>query len=374
MGKPAARMGDMTAHGGSIVKGEPRVLIGGMPAARLTDMHTCPMLNPGTPPPPHVGGPIMGPGAPTVLIGGLPAAVVGDNCTCAGPPATILPPGCPTVLIGTGGGGGGGAGGGGSSSTDADKGDTKGTDTGGGASGETETTTDEHPEHYLHVDLQDQGGNPVFGISYDIDTADGHHFESVAFGSIAHELEKSGDSTISLKTITRVKWSQENLKIGDKVQMQVSTAGFVSGTPATVDLMLRDINSGARVVKSFKTEVKDNQIRVDWEVEVPEDLIERQQEAYEQGVLVCPYYLFRVQVGGLTKRSRIAAVRDDITIALKGYEDNPLSDTEYELRASNGEIRTGKLDANGEAEEKDVAAGLTLVSFSKIPEQEASNG
>jgi uncharacterized Zn-binding protein involved in type VI secretion len=95
-----------------------------MPAARVTDMHVCPML---TGPVPHVGGPILPPGAPTVLIGFMPAAKVGDMCTCVGPPdtivkgsatvlicnmpaarlmdltahgGTIVGPGCPTVLIG----------------------------------------------------------------------------------------------------------------------------------------------------------------------------------------------------------------------------------------------------------------------------------
>jgi uncharacterized Zn-binding protein involved in type VI secretion len=50
-------------------------------------MHTCPMVDPG--PKPHVGGPILPPGAPKVLIGGLPAARLGDKCTCAGPPDAI---------------------------------------------------------------------------------------------------------------------------------------------------------------------------------------------------------------------------------------------------------------------------------------------
>jgi uncharacterized Zn-binding protein involved in type VI secretion len=70
----------------------------GKPAARLGDMHTCPMLNPGTPPPPHVGGPIVG-GLPTVLIGGQPAARVGDMASCAGPPDAIAA-GSSVVLIG----------------------------------------------------------------------------------------------------------------------------------------------------------------------------------------------------------------------------------------------------------------------------------
>ncbi len=60
------------------------------PAARLTDFHQCPMVTPGVPPIPHVGGPIAGPGAPTVLIGGLPAAKVGDLAVCVGPPDAII--------------------------------------------------------------------------------------------------------------------------------------------------------------------------------------------------------------------------------------------------------------------------------------------
>ena len=69
-----------------------------MPAARVGDMHICPMV---TPPvgPPHVGGPILPPGCPTVLIGGMPAARVTDMCTCVGPPDVIVK-GSATVLIG----------------------------------------------------------------------------------------------------------------------------------------------------------------------------------------------------------------------------------------------------------------------------------
>ena len=98
MSKPAARMGDMMAHGGTIAAGFPQVLIGGQPAARLGDMHVCPMQTPGTPPIPHVGGPITM-GSATVLIGGQPAARMGDMATCVGPPDSIAA-GCPTVLIG----------------------------------------------------------------------------------------------------------------------------------------------------------------------------------------------------------------------------------------------------------------------------------
>lgn len=67
-------------------------------AARLTDMHVCPMQTPAVPPIPHVGGPISGPGVPTVLIGNMPAATLGDMCVCIGPPDSIIK-GSATVLI-----------------------------------------------------------------------------------------------------------------------------------------------------------------------------------------------------------------------------------------------------------------------------------
>ncbi len=66
------------------------------PAARVTDMHTCPMV---TGVVPHVGGPILPPGHPMTIIGGLPAARLTDQATCAGPPDVIIK-GSPTVLIG----------------------------------------------------------------------------------------------------------------------------------------------------------------------------------------------------------------------------------------------------------------------------------
>ena len=108
------------------------------PAARITDMHTCPMATPGTPPIPHVGGPIVK-GQPNVLTVSMPQARISDQAICVGPPdviakgsATVMVGGlpaarmgdmtahggaittrAPTVLIGDGGHSGSGGGGGG---------------------------------------------------------------------------------------------------------------------------------------------------------------------------------------------------------------------------------------------------------------------
>ncbi len=131
MSKPAARMGDQvlqdaphchatihppaptpapSAHPATplaIVKGEPTVLIGNQPAARVSDTTAPCMLAACVPAGPGLIGPPGTSGSTTVLIGNLPAARVGDmsaHASCAGPipspTGKILPPGCPTVLIG----------------------------------------------------------------------------------------------------------------------------------------------------------------------------------------------------------------------------------------------------------------------------------
>ncbi len=100
MGQPAARVGDMTAHGTPLAPGpgSANVFIRGMPAWRANaDVHTCPMVTPaGTP---HGAGTAM-PGSPTVFINGLPAARVGDVVMEAGGGPNPIVTGEFTVLIG----------------------------------------------------------------------------------------------------------------------------------------------------------------------------------------------------------------------------------------------------------------------------------
>lgn len=89
----AARFGDSTTHGGTVIgPGIATVLIGGMPAAVLADNHMCSM-------PPNVHQPTVSPfiqGSTTVMIGGMPALRAGDTCVCG---ASVIV-GEPTVIIG----------------------------------------------------------------------------------------------------------------------------------------------------------------------------------------------------------------------------------------------------------------------------------
>ena len=90
---PAAKVTDITTHGGTIIgPGVPTVLIEGMPAAVATDTHVCAL-----PPVPHpLTVSIFPIGSTTVFIGGLPALRTSDTCICGAGSAV----GAPTVLIG----------------------------------------------------------------------------------------------------------------------------------------------------------------------------------------------------------------------------------------------------------------------------------
>jgi len=89
----AARLGDVTTHGGTVAgPGVSTVWIGGMPAAVAGDQHICPI-------PPNTGHltvSVFPMGSTTVLIGGKPALRTGDLALCGAAPAA----GCPTVRIG----------------------------------------------------------------------------------------------------------------------------------------------------------------------------------------------------------------------------------------------------------------------------------
>jgi len=69
------------------------------PAARLTDMHICPLVTPAPVPVPHVGGPILS-GAPTVITGFMPQARVSDTCLCVGPPDMIAMGSMTVIVVG----------------------------------------------------------------------------------------------------------------------------------------------------------------------------------------------------------------------------------------------------------------------------------
>lgn len=358
MSKPAARLGDMTAHGGAIVAGAPTVLIGGQPAARVGDMHTCPMVNPGVPPPPHVGGPITL-GSFTVLICGQPAARMGDMCTCAGPPDSIAA-GCPTVLIGDSGGGGGGGGGAGGSGGSA---------AGEAASGGAETEVAE--VHNLDVKFVDKGGFPIAGVGYSLKSPSGKTGKGTLMGRVKQMVFEEGDYEIELKAITKAEWSKKQARDGEKVKMLVETAGIKSGKKAVFEIWERSINTADQQVETISDKaVSSDKVEAEWQY-VYHDEDEEESEESGRRKFYSPAYYFIVKIENCQSRSALLEYKDFVELYLKDADEQPIANASYLVFLSNGEVREGQLDSNGYKKIENVPPGKWSVEFPdySLPEE-----
>jgi len=391
MGQPAARLGDPTAHGGVIVVGFPMVLIGGMPAARIGDMHVCPMLNPGVPPPPHVGGPIAL-GSPMVLIGGAPAARMGDMLICAGPPDSIIM-GCPTVLIGSGGSGsgsGGGASAGAPAADTAGENDAKSTvlnvakteamlllktvlntvgnpvaDLGSSALQMAAASAGAAVKYYkesstkegfwLEFEFIDRAGTPVSGINYELTHPDNQHSMGSlgSDGSIRRDSQQPGQGTAKIVNLFNAKWSKEITKPGDKVKLSVEAQGYKDGTAASIIIYRKNINGSEAAIKNFDAVIKGNKV----ESEVSNDFEPEESESGTDPRKSVEGYYFECRTGQNKAVSGLLYIEDFLELELKDSDGKPLANAEYIIFLPNGKVESGKLDSRGYKKIEKVPAG-----------------
>ena len=355
MGQPAARMGDLTAHGGAITVGNPTVLIGGAPAATLGDLHVCPMCSPG----PHVGGPISG-GAPTVLIGGKPAARMGDMCVCAAPAPDVIVGGAANVLIG----GGGGSGGGGAAAA------ASGASAAAGAAGLAPPARARPVSPWVGVAYVDKSGRPVARWDYEASGArgEGRAGQVGSGGQVwLDALAEGGDVEIGLVGAYACRWAQSEARVGEAVEMSAKCVGVANGTGATFEVW-RESTAADGSVERAKV----------WEVPgavrggrvTPEAPYEGQRSAADAEEAV--RFVAEVVVAG-RHRACGGELRlvDSVAFALEDDSGERLPRTPYRLTAADGHVRTGRTDGAGEAVEDDVPLGAYRVEFEAPPRREA---
>ncbi len=334
-----------------------------MPAARIGDMHVCPMMTPGVPPIPHVGGPITL-GSPTVLIGGMPAARMGDMATCVGPPDSIMM-GCPTVMIGEAGsgsasGGGAGSSGAGSASASAKT----------ALSDNVEATTKE--KHWIEFEFVDKAGNSISGIPFKFtDTNQKDSFGSLKLdGKINRDSLPEGEGKVVLKSLFNANWSKDKAKIGDKVKLSVESEGIDDGEKISFTIWKRDFNTADVLVETIDTSIKGNKASTDWEYAPNKDAGEKKSSnaTEENFKYSSPEFYFNVLVEpNLTARSGLLYYEDFLEIELLDTEGNkPVKNEEYIIYLSNGEVRKGKLDGSGYKKEEKLPGGVYNVSFPKL--------
>ncbi len=356
MGKPAARMGDTTAHGGSIVLGNPMVLIGKMPASALGDMHVCPMC---TGPVPHVGGPITL-GSTGVLIGKKPAARVSDITVCVGPPS-MPAMGCMTVLIGEAGSGSQA----GSAASAAAAAAAK-TSPPIGISpfplGEPPASTE---NHYLECEVVDSAGKPLGGVKYKLHDPDGKDIIGVSSpeGRIYHSgYAKAGAFKVEVQDITDAKWSKAAGKMGDTAQLSAKADGFEDGLEATLAVFEETGPHAYNLAKLIKTKVQGG--KLDGEYKLGDKDSGEGGKDGEAGPQVLGYF-FLAGVEAVVGVSKTLTISDTLELQLLDEKGEAVKDVEYELTFSDDSVKKGSLDASGKAALSDLPSGPVQVKWKK---------
>ena len=375
MGKPAARISDMTAHGGVIVAGFPTVLIGSLPAARLGDMHVCPMATPGLPPIPHVGGPIIL-GSTGVFIGGQPAARVGDMAICVGPP-DVIALGCFTVLIGevaAGGGGGGGIGSVVSSVAAAAVASVRMAiaGNGGGGDGAGSSAEEGHWIEYLFVD---SAGNPVGGVSYDFTAPDGAESEGSlgSDGRVCWSGPDAGQASVRLMVVSNAQWSADTAEVEEAVTMSADVEGYESETEAVFNIYERNVSGPDRLIASVEAQTQGSSVEAEWQYEYQEEPQDARIQAsggdQREGMGYSdPDYYFVARVERQEARSGFLEIRDYLEAELKDPDEEPIADQEYTLYLPNGQIRNGTTDGSGVIREENLPPGYCEIRFPDLPD------
>jgi uncharacterized Zn-binding protein involved in type VI secretion len=361
MGKPAARLGDMTAHGGTITgPGCPTVLIGGMPAATMGDMHVCPMVTPGTPPIPHVGGPITL-GSTGVLIGGKPAARMGDMAVCVGPPSSIIL-GCMTVLIGEagGGGGGGGAGAGGGGGGGAG---TAGALQSAAIAGQT-PQTEETDGHYLDMSFVDSANLPVGGVRYVMSCPDNTKIAGVLGDGIKRTGVPEGDYTITLRAITNAKWSTLKAKVGNSVTLTIDTLGIDNGAKATIEIFVRDGNYTDHYLETIAAQVTSDKVTASWTLKVDEKFLALSDaKTSKTRRFSLSFFFYKVVINGMSEQSGLLYFVDCAEINLQDANGKAIGQRSIEALLSTGEVKKTNLDTNGNIKLDNIPPGSFTVKF-----------
>ncbi len=359
MGKPATRLTDMTAHGGTIMgPGVPTVMTGKMPAATILDQHVCPMV---TGVVPHVGGPATL-GSTGVFFGKKPAGRVGDLHVCVGPPSMPVM-GCFTVMIGEVGGGGGGGGAGAAAAAAS-------ANTSSPASVEPFALAEPPPAteiHYSHFKFTDSAGKGLGGIPFLYTGPDKAEIKGCsAPGGEAYYsgLPKKGSYKVKAGALSDAKWSKTKAALEDELELTVKADGFEDGVSAILSIVERSNTGIQRFLHSERCKVQGKKIKAKWKVDLGPDDTEAP-PADKSARTEFTYQFIAYAEGGVAVSDKLG-IDSDLEIEVLDEIAQPVADKPVEVLLTNGEVKTGKLDANGKFKVGKVPAKPALVRL-KVP-------
>jgi uncharacterized Zn-binding protein involved in type VI secretion len=340
-GKPAARLTDMTAHGGTITgPGVPTVLIGKMPAATLGDMHVCPMMTPGTPPIPHVGGPITL-GSTGVFIGKKPAARMGDMAVCVGPPSSIIL-GCMTVMIGEAGSGAqAGPAGSAAAAKSASMTGTKSV----AAMAPPPYQSAQTQNHFVDVLVQDKKKKPLSGLVYKLKDPLGVQIPGATTptGKIHHEgYAAAGSYEVQILSLANAKWGSSKVEFGKPVDLSVDCDGIEDGTDLVFHLTA-EVDGKTKIwFLSLPSTVQGKKGKATWTMDDAQ--LATLMAGHVGEITGVTFLAVCHSAGAASGKLDLEAKR---TYVFKDKRGRPVASTEFQVETEPGKAEKKKTDADG---------------------------
>jgi hypothetical protein len=218
-------------------------------------------------------------------------------------------------------------------------------------------------EHWVEFEFVDKAGNPVSGVSYELEDPDGNVEEDRLRldGTVRRDALSEGKAKVTLKDIYAAEWGKKEARPDEKVTFSAKVDGFETGTAATVQILKRDIKGPDDIVDEMEIDVQGGSVEGTWAYKYPDD--ESQADEASSEGYSAPKYYFEVQIGPCTARSGLLKFKDWIEIELLDEEGRGVANAKYALYLSSGEVRTGTLNGQGKKRIEDVPPTDHSVKF-----------
>ena len=223
--------------------------------------------------------------------------------------------------------------------------------------------------HWIEFDFVDTAGNPVSGVPYEFTAPDSKEWKSTlgADGKVWWSGPNTGQGKVKLMSLSNARWSQKEARVGDTVKLTADVEGYPPGTKATFEIYEQDVVGADDFIVSIEGQTQANKVEVEWEYQYIEDTDDIWSEEGKREKYSAPEYYFEVTVEWSKARSGLLEYKDWIEIELKDENGKPMANEDYILRFSNGEVRKGKLDANGKKREDKIPPVNHYVVFPNYP-------
>ena len=176
------------------------------------------------------------------------------------------------------------------------------------------------------------------------------------------EVEEVKPVPVVPRSLTNAKWSQNFARVEEVVKLSADVEGYETGTKAVFEIFEMDIGGKDDFITKINSSVQGNKVKSEWAYKYIEDTDDVSEEDEKKGYS-SPEYYFWVKVKNSKARSDLLEFRDWIEIELIDENDNPVANEDYVLYLPNGEVRKGKLDANGYKKEENIPPGKCQVEF-----------